>query len=90
MNGKFMSHLTFLQFSRHPFGNFPVIGMSLYPKIPQSIKVIEKSPLHNGNLFLEEPSGVSFNKYMMPDLHGHIRMKLTRICSPNQVFLGDS
>jgi len=90
MNGGFMNRLTFLQFSRHPFGNFPVIGMSLYPKTPQRIKVIEKSPLQSGSLYLEKPSDVSFNMYVMPDLHGHIRMKLTKICSSNQVFLGDS
>lgn len=90
MIGRFMNLLTFLQFSRHPFGNFPVIGMSLYPKIPQRIKVTEKSPLQSGSLFLEKPSDVSFNKYMMSDLHSHIRMKFAKICSSSQVFLGDS
>lgn len=70
----------FLQYSRHLFGHFPVIGMSFYPKIPQKIKVIEKSSLQSGSLFLEKPSDVSFNKYMMPDLHGHVVMKLKKTC----------
>lgn len=63
-----------LQYSRHPFGNFPNIGETFYPQIPQKIKVIEKSSLQRESLFLEKPSDVSFNKHMMPDLCGHIVM----------------
>lgn len=36
--------------------------------------MIEKSSLQGENLFLEKPSNVSFNKYMMSDLHIHIVM----------------